>query len=57
MRVFLNVAACVLLGAMLAGPLFGARADWFDGSYLSLVGLGVAGLMLGRWGGYRAEDS
>jgi VIT1/CCC1 family predicted Fe2+/Mn2+ transporter len=54
MRLFLNVAACVLIGAMLAPSLLAAKGlDGFTSSNLAMAALGLAGVMLGRWGSQR----
>lgn len=58
MRLFLNITACLLLGLMLADPMLAPKSmAMAAGSDLSLVALGLAGVMLGRQGGYRPEDT
>jgi len=54
LRNFLNVAACILLSVMLAEPMLVSRGMGLPNTPdLALVALGVAGVMLGRRGGYR----
>jgi hypothetical protein len=53
MRRVLNIAAAILLSVMLAAPLLAqSRMAVVGTSDISLVALGLAGVMLGRWGGY-----
>lgn len=54
LRNFLNVAACILLSVMLAEPVLASSGMALPNKPdLALVALGVAGVMLGRRGGYR----
>jgi hypothetical protein len=56
MRVVLNVAAAVLLSVMLAEPLLASNGVSMVGnSDVSLIALGLAGVMLGRRSGYRVD--
>ena len=61
MRLFLSLAAVVLLGAMLLEPLIAQKGGVLMGSSdLSLLALGLAGVVLGQRGGRKAalpEDS
>ena len=58
MRNFLNVAACILLSAMLAEPVLASSGMALPNTPdLALVALGVAGVMLGRRGGYRVAGA
>ncbi len=55
MRSVLNVAAAILLSVMLAEPVLAQSGVAVTGmSDVSLVALGLAGVMLGRRGGYAA---
>lgn len=57
MRIILNIAAVVLLSVMLAEPLLASEsAGMVASSDVSLIALGVAGVMLGRRGAYRVEE-
>ena len=52
MRLFLNIAAGVLLSAMLAEPVMAQSGLVLVGSSdLSLMALGLAGVVLGQRGG------
>lgn len=54
MRIFLNCAAIVLMSLMLAEPLLASQRGVVVGpSDVSLVALGLAGVMLGRRAGVR----
>ena len=53
MRSFLNIAAAILLSVMLAEPVLAQSGMSVAGSSdISLVALGLAGVMLGRRGGF-----
>jgi len=57
MRIFLVIAAFVLMSAMLAEPVLASNGKVFLGnSDITLVALGLAGVMLGRRGGYRIDE-
>ncbi len=57
MRIFLNCAAVLLMSVMLAEPLLASEHGVAVGaSDLSLIALGLAGVMLGRKGAMRAGD-
>ena len=54
MRLFLNIAAGVLLSAMLAEPVMAQSGLILVGSSdLSLLALGLAGVVLGQRGGHK----
>lgn len=62
MRLFLNVAALVLIGAMLVQPMlqshgFAHGLDGLTSSNMAMAALGLAGLMLGHRGSSRIRKS
>jgi len=66
MRLFLNVAALVLIGAMLVQPMLQSHGfahglahglDGLTSSNMAMAALGLAGLMLGHRGSSRIRKS
>lgn len=56
MRLFLNIVACVLIGAMLLQPMFEAHGlAGVTSSDMAMAALGLAGLMLGHRGSSRGR--
>jgi hypothetical protein len=55
MRLFLNIAALLLIGAMLAQPVLASHGlAGLTSSNMAMAALGLAGLMLGHRGSSRA---
>ncbi|WDF73379.1 hypothetical protein [Novosphingobium sp. KACC 22771] len=58
MRLFLNIAACVLIGAMLVQPMLASHGlSGLTSSNMAMAALGLAGLMLGYRGSSRPRQS
>ena len=58
MRLFLNIAAVVLIGAMLVQPMLQSHGlDGLTSSNLAMAALGLAGLMLGYRGSSRPRKA